>query len=562
MKSGKEDKRSESKISDRSRRKGSKPKKAAHSNGKAKKNTREEDVTDRRSSVDPINDFSWYNKYPELLTAAGSLPFPIRPGMAVSVMDNSGTSVAQQRIPGVAAIYWAPSIGKAQDATDPANILGREYYGAVRDSFSGKLYADAPDFVIYNVCLDSVFSYIAYLKRIYRITMAYTPMNFAIPEELVAAMNIAGSALENLKVLQQNRVKLWQYINELIHMTSKLKCPAVMDYFNRHYWMNDNVYTDTGSINSQMYVFVQEGWFKYTMLNTPDSVLAGGAAMVQPSFMTTSQGSNLVESMYNFGLDLINALAESEDAYTISGYLQRAFEGVPNFVVEPLGQDEQLTPAYEPEVLAQIENTRILPLTPGFAVSSANFNISQDPNANVVLHNPKITVATSSDAGYTALSQGYIPAPLLNIRSDVPTLQEIVVASRMHAIPNNFTITENSVTYEIECGTEIPFSMTLFSKTPTGSLFSLVVNSIVDLSDIGVQAISPVQVGWLRAMVLSSAFDWFPITAFTLSGKNPNAGLATMWFGDLHNANNFSIDELANLHKICIYSELNAFNVH
>lgn len=49
---------------------------------------------------DTMNDISWYSRYPNLLVAAGSFPFPYRPGMTIQTNSASATTQRTSTMPG------------------------------------------------------------------------------------------------------------------------------------------------------------------------------------------------------------------------------------------------------------------------------------------------------------------------------------------------------------------------------------------------------------------------------------------------------------------------------
>lgn len=240
-------------------------------NSKKANSDRDEDYQFGKGSVNggklsSLNDISWYSKYPELLRAAASIPTPNRPGMSVPVgytVSDQNTNIFTYTIPGTMVLDWLPTVGYSSTATSPVSIVAKQLYAKVRAAFSGSLSVDAPDLVIYLLCLDSIFSYIGNLKRMYRLLNAYTPNNYTLPVEIL--QTIYGMEVTDVTALQSNRVALWSAINELIHMTSNLTCPAVFDYFNRHYWMNDNVYADSNSPMAQFYAFNQVAYYQFAL---------------------------------------------------------------------------------------------------------------------------------------------------------------------------------------------------------------------------------------------------------------------------------------------------------
>lgn len=488
-----------------------------------------EDIRDRRRDDDrredrlsPLNDFSWYNQNPMLTQAAARIPFPYRPGS--NIKFSNATGAVATPIQGVMSIPWVPTIGQSAVATDPASVAAKEIYGKVREAFSGSIDADAPDFVIYFMALDSIFSYIAHLKRIYRILNTYTPENYNIPDVLLKALGVYSETIQNLRA---NKAQLWQCINELVGMTYKFRCPAVFDIFNRHYWMNDNVYTDAASANSQMYVFTQDSYYKFALQNTPAGVPAGGLTMVgKPSGKTAT-----VETLFNFGRTLIDALAGSDDAYLISGYLMRAYEGAPAFIVDQISNDERFAPVYVPEVLAQIENA-FSANSYGIWDNSTNV-VSQDPTTNALICNPKMDL----------YSDAYVVDPYISVRSDLPTVEEVVEATRL----------KNSIRADgsIICASEIVLNMGMHDiSTKDGQTWLWASSSYYD------NATKVVPLAF-RSIYLVQQYDWHPISAINIKD-----GESTMTFigGDVHNITIVTQDQLANLHKVCLYSEFKSFN--
>lgn len=483
---------------------------------------------------DPFNDFSWYNANPLLTQAAASIPYPYRPGMLLDY----GPTTQTFRIPGVLRINWVPTVGQSSTATDPASIAAKEVYATVRDAFSGTLEADGPDYIIYFMALDSVFSYIGALKRVFRVLNTYTPMNYNVPDVVLRGM---GVNTDLIPVLKRDRMKLFQVINELVGMTRKFKCPAIFPIFNRHYWLNDNVYTDANSANSQMYCFNETSFYKFELQNTPDKVLAGGLTMVTNPLMASS--TETVDDLYEDGRSLIDALAAWEDAYTISGYLQRAYSDRPNFSVDEITLDERFEPLYEPAVLPQIENA--------FAVGQLGLNpwgfnpqtnvITQDPKTNAILCSPSVPVTEN-----TKLVMGMrVP---VSIRSDAPTLIDTVEATRLHSYVK--------ADGKIGCGTEIVWSMYLYNYTPAGTISEYQTGSVWIYDKTNTTLAQWDTQSWIESIL--SAFDWHPIMYRFSMQSNGNA--LVLPNGDLHNITVIDQTQMDEINKICLYSEFNSFN--
>lgn len=510
------------------------------------------------------NDISWYTRYPNLLQAAGSFPYPYRPGMTINLgsIEVSSTKSIQRQftIPGVLALDWIPSVGNSSVATDPASILGKEFYAKVRQAFSGSLDADAPDYVMYVLALDSIFAYIAWLKRLYRLLTVWTPENYALPDVVLRSMGLREQDIANLR---SERTRLWQYINELVLQSRKFSCPASIDYINRHYWMSDNVYSDADQINSQFYLFNPKALFKFVMLNMPDGNPGPGVQMTAMPWVQhegTSTYTNVSE-LYQYGKDMIEALVAWDDAYTINGYLRRAFEGEQQFIVDELPAEQPFNPVYSEEVLAQIENSRPIPrgsqLNFKTQANINGFNVTQNVLTNAVLSGPTYTV--SGTAGEQETADADTLPPILNIRSVTPTVADNVLASRLQAVVLSKVTTDTSVTYNVDCASELPISWSITTATNGNdgiSRESLPVVANWDLS----AAVSDTT--GMFNMLMTEAFDWHPllyVTMAKLSQSNTTTRLAIL--GDVANITYITNDDMRNLHRICLYSEFNSFSI-
>lgn len=503
------------------------------------------DTSRQYDRTNGMNDISWYIRYPDLAQAAGQFPYPYRPGMTLPATTDAST-LPGTPIPGVFAINWMPSFGFSTSPTDPASVAAKEIYARVRSVYSGSLDADAPDYIMYLGALDSIFSYIGHLKRVYRLLTAYSPNNRVIPETVLISLGFTSA---QITTLQLNRERFWQEINSLVYMSRKFTCPSLMDIFNRHYWMNDNVYTDANTINSQFYVFSQKYVLEYVPGQTPDGVEAAGLQYqpCDPTSITNTYKVDVDVALYQYGRDLIDALVAWDDSYTISGYLQRAFPDVPGFIVELLPQEEMLVPVYNEEVLTQIENCRTINKG-GVRFNLSELRYTQDPKTNSVLFSNVWPVTTTSTDYLHDITD-----PLVSIRSDTPTVADNIIATRLTSDSTIQFVSGSTTQLEavIVAGSEIVINFTL--QVGPNTKYDGVTSTAVISNDSTVQNAMAV----IRNLGVFMQFDWHPYsTAIFVSGQ---AVTGVSRLVDLHNATIISKDALQNLHNVCLYSELNAF---
>ena len=519
-------------------------------------NTQKKDRDEKRDIVkDGVtgrNDFSWYNRNPALTVAAASVPYPYRPGMQLPpiLTDIDEPNRLQGfDIPGVMALNWIPSVGTSNSPTDPASIAAKEVFAKVRSVFSGSIEADPPDFIIYLLALDSIFSYIGSLKRIYRVLNGYSPMNYQTPDALLNAMGIPKA---NIPAWRADKTLLWQQINTLIGMTQKFKCPAVFDIFNRHYWMNDNVYTDDASANSQFYVFKQYSVCKYAVTGTP----AVGCLQQIPATIGVNP-----TAAFNFARSLIDALASSDDAYIISGYLTRAYEGFPVFVVDELKADETFSPLYVPEVLSQIENS-----TTVCGAGATNDVVTKILESALITQNPSTNSIVSNPLGYSSNLVSTM-TPLISIRAEVPSVVDTVEATRLSAYMDYSQPAVDTNYHPVDCGTELPLFWRYYSVNSTNTKFIEDMHIISQTFDVNMKypdtIVSTTDGSWVIDSLLMSSFDWAPRIILEISMSNAQGvqnGVWPMMWWDVHNVTSVSYEQMKEIHRVCLLSEFNSFN--
>lgn len=505
-----------------------------------------------RSMTKGMNDVSWYTRNPNLSAAAAQIPFPYRPGMTLHLTDSAAITGAPV-IPGVMSLRWLPSVGHSGSATDPASIAAKEIYAKVRSAFSGSLDADAPDFIMYLMALDSIYAYIAWLKRVFRTLNAYTPDNYQTPEALLLAMGIPATAIPTLR---EDKMQLWQAINTLVLSSRKFTCPALMDVMNRHYWLSDNVYTDAASANAQFYLFTPEGLYNYAEVAIPGDENGNTAAGLEyvPLYNQSLQPWT-VRGLLLYGTNMIDRLVAWDDAYTISGYLKRAYEGAPSFIVEEIGYDATLEPVYSEEVLTQIENSRTI--LGGVGLDYTKVKVAQNPLDNTVRFNPMFAyryLKFDDSAVSVAVENS---KHILSMRSDAPTAADNIIATRLHAINTLMPASGSTPAYaNVTCATEIPLCWTIHSYSQeTGKAYEGVIEPILTLY----KSATGAEFGkTLNRLALMSQFDWAPI--ININYVDENDKYHQILFGDVHNVTVVDKAVLANINRVCLFSEFNAFN--
>lgn len=529
---------------------------------------------DNTGDTNSMNDVSWYTRYPDLIEPLAKIPFPYKPGMDIKLGTltysqktndgiNTKTTEFVQRIPGVMVLSWYPTVGQTDGPTSPVGLMAKEIYSKIRQQYSGSLDADAPDFVMYLYALDSIYSYIGGLKRIYRALDSYDRQNYFLPNGILAGAGMNENTVAHLRV---NKANFREMINQLIRMTDRFKVPSEIDLFVRHYWMNDHIYLDAPDKMGQFYMFRQDAFYMYKEQGTvtDDNIKAAGMELIDAPWFDLKDLT--VADLYDFGHRLIVALSEWDDSYTISGYLMRGYEGSPEFTVTSLTDGEDLQATYSPEVLMQIHNsfpigTQVLNDFAGVDRYLSDVTVRQDPTTNAVHASLR-----GAEGGFDLQDEYDDFTPVFNMASPNPTPADILVASRLKA--SVYRDDEDWATWIV--GTEIPVAWFMIAYDEDHKLQRVPYPTIAKInrspyisSSVSTGASDTYQA--IYGLMLASHFDWAPLSIaimhdYDVSGTTNLAYAPVInLFGDIRNVAPISKENLAELHRVCMLSELNSF---
>lgn len=520
--------------------------------------------------MDKSNPLELYAQYPEILDVSARLAFPNRPGMVIrkafdgKFTDSTGAEYNtkhdynQIEIPGIIAIDWVPFLPKSTSVSDPASLTAKQLYDAVRSNFSNSLGVDAPDLFIQVMALAQIYAYISNLKRIYKSLSVTDPNNLMLPYGLLAAY---GFSTEQSKALMDSRLDLLNYINLLIHMADKFIVPDAFPLITRQMWLNDRVYLDAPSKQAQMYVFAQQGYFSFKLLNTPDKVLAGGLEFLKwnPSTMA-SEGRTLTKQLYDFGMKMIDALSAWEEAYNINGYFTKTY-GESKITLPLLGMDETVEFVYDEIVNVQIMNSSALPVPASVQNGTVNYDylptITQDPKTNAVLVDPQFFVYWPTNTKGN-LSTAGIP---INIPEHLVSTGMVVEATRLtsYCDEKDRIISDTGINIiNLQAGTECVVNYRLLMMgtgpdiTPT-VFFNTVVVPDAALTDSDRTAIT--------GAVALSWFDWAPLITVGICHKGVSGQnrIYSYLYGDIMNFTIMDQNQFTNINRVCLLSELSSF---
>lgn len=512
-------------------------------NRQARKDRGSSGASDHLDRVPSWNDPAWYMHNPELAESVARLPFASYPGTTVNIGQAKGSAVdatwhdVDMLIPGIMTVNYYPTVGQSLGVNYPASVAGTQLFKAVRKNFSGTLRADAPDFVMWVLGMDGVFSYLSYLRRLYGLVSYVTSQNRFFGESVLIA---CGFTANEVSALLNNKIQLFSYINQLIKESYAFGIPSSIDYVTRHFWMNDKIYTDADWIRGGLYMFNPKGFFKFDATKYE----TGGSVSVV-SWSHPSNAEDIVLSLFQFGRDLMEGMLSDVTNLEIQGYMNKAFEGVPTFQVAPLTYDHLPDIVKDEEVLMAIHNVRPVP----GVLDVASLEVTQDPNLNAVISRPTTTLG--DDNRYIYLK------PMLDIMSHNPTAAEVLVATRLMCAVT--VSAETDAKASVLCGSEIVTSVSRYVQNKVGDQ----VFKAMDPIDLTVTLEGNPELPRFNTIMdqLSdlTKFDWHPLMYMVSDAQTAGTTPLVRIFGDIYNLTPVDLTDLQRIHEICLYSEFNSY---
>lgn len=327
----------------------------------------------------------------------------------VSCHGQAGAKV----MPGVMAIRIAPTIGTCLTSNSAANTAAQQLYTLVRKANSGAINYDKTDLMMYIMAMDSCYMLYESLIRIYDVYENYNYMSRYMPNSILKALGCDPSlevSLSDFRTL----------LDKFAYRLASLRVPDQFDFIKRHSWLFSNIYKDSPSDRSQLYMYVPDGF--YMLKEGVDG---------KPTHLEYIQTQNLFEGGMISSLQQIRIAMDkltlpimgSQDVATMAGDLTKAFGEAGMITIRAVDDHEAMKPVYNLEVISQMMNSTIFS-TNSLLPSSLNIvpNLSSTSDGPYLEQKPLF----SCDQGIKKWRK-----TLLNFHSESITPEEVMVATRL-----------------------------------------------------------------------------------------------------------------------------------
>lgn len=520
------------------------------------------DSTPNCKSTD--NDFSWYNRNPELIDSAARIGFSRTTGMP------DGNNIIA---PGVMTLFWesAAEIGVNTAITQAANSL----YSNVVHANSRNTSYTSQDLMMMLLAAREVFAGLAIGIRAFGLMLEHNQENFYCPEALITA---SGFNYDDLKA---NYSHMQYDMNQLIADAKQIWVPRDLPVFHRAFWLGTNVYTDSESVKGQYFLFVpailkffdatgnKQGGQVICYPDTSDSTAWKKANFWQPLKGSLPINGATWSQYINAMNKLISALIRNEYRGVIMGDILKAYGAENLFSINFVSNDYRVQPVYNREVMMQIENATFTDThgALGIDLGITGTNFIQDQYTESIMGQYAFVTQSAYPSGLEQASSYLYPtSPVLNFHfKGQPTVQEVTIATRFTSVgnigafgPNVNNPSEFYGVWPRSVGTErlvaciiVRNSRILAGDQATQYEFTYVTQNLeTDNPDTN-----------LHALALHSTFDWAPmlyLAEFTVPTGTQYKQVGTLtvadYIGDLDNYIVLQNTEIQRLHDACVMS--------
>lgn len=332
------------------------------------------------------NDLSWYTVNEQVLKDVARIQYATPVGTpvfndgklaSVDILKSWNADVA---VPGIVTMEIMPTIGNAKEAMDPVNAAANGQFTYLRSQVTGSIRFEQNDVMIYNIVVDSVYYYVAWLVRLFSSLPLYHQASRYIPRAIIECQGV------DYDDLLENSAKFRAEINKRLPLIYNLKIPKALYIFPRHKWLFENYFIEGETEKAQLYMYRPAGIYMYEL----DSNGAGMAKAHRILAGATGPNGRLTTDDLIRKLDaMLNPIYDDEFFNLISGYMEKGYTEFIN--VDPIPDEPVIPIVYSPDVLLQFKNAK--PFTVKHSTIDSGyedgfFDIHQvlNPGSNVRMH--------------------------------------------------------------------------------------------------------------------------------------------------------------------------------
>lgn len=299
------------------------------------------------------NNPDWYDKNPKLTTSVASIPFNAIRGRIFSYATTAawtgqdGITDLEMRARGPLAIAYRTiiSTGISDGPTSPVNVAARKLLNDIQSKNSRTPTYASSDLMLYFTAVDNLFSFHAWITRLYGVARYYTAHNVAMPGEIFDLSRVNGNDVRS------NLMKLWNFIITFAKRAERLLLPAGYPLALRHMQEYSAIYADDKGESPLLHFITPAGFYKFEW----DTETKHGKLVYKTLGVATKRWT--VDELIEYGEALLAPLYNDEDFGTMSSDIMRAF-GSEVYTIAPVDMNYEVRPVYDELMLTQFANSK------------------------------------------------------------------------------------------------------------------------------------------------------------------------------------------------------------
>lgn len=483
------------------------------------------------------NDFAWYNHDPQLISDASKIPFANQAGIPIpwpqaEVNAATGEGISREPVPGIMSFDMLLGPGVAASSSDGLNIAAQGVFEYIRKNLSTVADYNSADVMCCILGIDYIYAMYSYILRLFGLANAYSSRNFYLPKDILKASSHFND--QGVETLIANLNNYRSLFNNIVYKAASLYMPITFSMTNRHSWLFTNVFRDSESSRSQLYVH-RLSHLGYLDETSYDS----GTAITY-----VEENSNNMDQLLKAFDEMVEEFRNSDSMRRIQADMRRAYgDKFSSWQLAYCPENYMIQPMYSRDVLLQIHNMDIVPV--GGMYGLTNLDITQDVNRNILISQPVFPNPAAYSTGFMgAVKACRKEGSLVNMFWDDISDADIVEATR-----SKVTLDPNIRTFIIDgetapgialtsYGLDICTGVATFTKELEGDLDRDVVlysNFVFPITETEQPDVGFYANTLTRVVTTWAAFDWAPILYLPLGSTDGSSILELKPFLDWNN---------------------------
>lgn len=401
-------------------------------------------------------DWEWYALSEEIAKQLGGFSYSDLSGVAKFVPFISNSQQQPQEFQWISEtvmrIGYIPAQFTSGDSVSAISKAATQLYVFLRHVNSGARNYEQADLMMVILAMRDIYREFLEIKRAIGVAKYFNYFNRAVPECLQTALRI------DFTDLIQNIAQYTGTLNILANDINSVAIPKYFKAFERQALISSVVFADSDSMRGQFFVYDADGYYTYSATTSEQ-----GTELI---FKQKSANAETIATRLARLNSMLEAVLADTDANTITGDVLHAFKDSEVYVLTQIPADYMVTPVFNENLLAQVENAIALSFygvtAADLAAATAAGTLNVTQSGGQISWTPQFERKGSTAVDFSAFTQF-----LFNSHKDEVDYKDNLEWSRLIAVATPLK-TQGSGTDTtktlllIGCGLELTTSFTIY----------------------------------------------------------------------------------------------------